>query len=266
MTHDSNDLRTLQLRFQEYITGASEDFEHDIVSTEDALAEHRLGAYYNAYRIRLIDCLATDFKAVQKTLGEEDFEYLILEYLQKFPSEHPSVRWVGQHMEEFLTHSQHDQKSFLAELAAFEWQQGLCFDGAETDQQFRMEDMAGIDPESWPLLKFQFHPTMKWLDLNWNIPPYWVAVDSDSELPEKLLEEIPTRWLMWRKGMSPHWRSLDVSEGWAIEAAANGATFSDICEGLLEWIGAESVAITAAGFLKQWIHDELVIAVTSSPN
>ena len=92
MTNDSKDLRTLQLRFQKYITGASEDFEHDIVSTEDARAEHRLGAYYNAYRIRLIDCLSIDFKAVQKTIGEEDFEYLVLDYLQQYPSKHPSVR------------------------------------------------------------------------------------------------------------------------------------------------------------------------------
>ena len=56
-----SELHALQTRFQDYLTGKSEDFEKDIISTENALAEHRLGAYYNAYRIRLIDCLAVDF-------------------------------------------------------------------------------------------------------------------------------------------------------------------------------------------------------------
>jgi hypothetical protein len=38
MTH----LRDLQLRFQDYLIGGSEDIEEDITSTENALAQHRL--------------------------------------------------------------------------------------------------------------------------------------------------------------------------------------------------------------------------------
>lgn len=67
-------LRNLQLRFQDYLLGSSEDIERDIVSTENARAEHRLGAYYNAYRIRLIDCLAIDYLALEKILGRTAFE------------------------------------------------------------------------------------------------------------------------------------------------------------------------------------------------
>jgi len=37
-----------------------------------------------------------------------------------------------------------------------------------------------------------------------------------------------------------------------------GANFADICEGLLEWIDADQVALIAAGFLKQWISDQLL--------
>ena len=261
MSDDSTDLRALQLRFQEYLTDNSDEFIQDIVSTKEALAEHRLGAYYNAYRIRLIDCLATDFKGLQQTPGEEAFEYLILDYLQQYPSEHPSVRWAGKHMVEFLQLSQHQEKSFLSELAAFEWQQGICFDGPDVTQLFTLQEMAAFSPEVWPELCFKFHPTTHWLDLQWNIPAYWSALNESITPPEKQHESIPTRWLMWRKEMSPHWRSLDVSEAWAIESALNGATFAELCEGLLEWIGTDSVAMTAAGYLKQWIYDEIIVSV-----
>ncbi|MCK5667025.1 MAG: putative DNA-binding domain-containing protein, partial [Thiotrichaceae bacterium] len=243
--------------------GKSEDFENDIISTEDALAEHRLGAYYNAYRIRLIDSLATDFECLQKEIGDEGFELMILDYLKHYPSENPSVRWVGTHMVEFLKHSEHPDKKFLTELAEFEWSQGLCFDAGDSKQIFRLEDMAQIAPESWPQLTFQFHDSVRWLDLHSNAAPYWVALDNNEELPEKHHEEIPTRWLMWRKGMSPNWRSLEVAEAWAIEAAYNGANFAELCEGLLEWIGEDLVAMTAAGFLKQWIHEELITGINS---
>ncbi len=263
MTNMDSDLHALQTRFQDYITGKSEDFEKDIVSTEDALAEHRLGAYYNAYRIRLIDCLATDFEVLQKEIGEEEFELMILDYLKLYPSSNPSVRWVGSHMVEFLQHSTHPQKEFLSELALFEWSQGLCFDSADTDHIFNLDDMTQIAAESWPYLSFSFHPSVRWLDLNWNVPPYWIAIDKNEQPPEKSFEESPTRWLMWRKEMSPNWRSMDVAEAWAIEAAFNGSNFAELCEGLLEWIGEDSVAITAASYLKQWITDEIIVSIDS---
>lgn len=254
----ADDLHTLQQRFQDYLIGKSEDFEKDIVSTEEALAKHRLGAYYNAYRIRLIDSLAIDFAGLQKELGEENFEYLVLDYLNLYPSEHPSIRWAGKHMVEFLQHSNRAEKDFLAELATFEWSQGLCFDAADSDRIFTLDDMVSIKPESWPQITLQFQSSVRWLDLHWNVVPYWVSLDKDETRPGKEQDKIPTRWLMWRKSMRPNWRSLDVSEAWAIEAAFNGANFAELCEGLLEWIGEDAVALTAAGYLKQWIHDELI--------
>ncbi len=261
MAETEQQLRELQLRFQDYLEGKSEQFVQDIVSTDDALAEHRLGAYYNAYRIRLIDVLAEDFSAIQKTIGEEAFEYLVLDYLKHYPSEHPSVRWVGQHMVEFLQHSDHPDKSFLAELAQFEWNQGLCFDSAEINQQFTLQDMAELDPALWPSVSLNFHPSVRWLDLNWNVPPYWAKLDKDAEMIDKEWQETPTRWLMWRKELKPNWRSLDVSEAWAVEAATNGSNFAELCEGLLEWIGEDAVAMTAASYLKQWIHDDMMVSI-----
>jgi hypothetical protein len=61
--------------------------------------------------------------------------------------------------------------------------------------------------------------------------------------------------------MKTHWRSLEVHEAWALESAVKGANFADICEGLLEWIDEQQVAITAAGFLKQWVSDQLVVSL-----
>ena len=110
-------LRNLQLRFQDYLLGSSEDIERDIVSTEDARAEHRLGAYYNAYRIRLIDCLAIDYSALETILGRNAFEELALDYLDLYPSTQPSVRWFGRHLPEYLHGVYRGQdRELLAEL------------------------------------------------------------------------------------------------------------------------------------------------------
>ncbi len=255
-------LRELQLRFQDYLTGKSEDIENDIVSTENALAEHRLGAYYNAYRIRLIDGLAVDYAALEKHLGREAFESLALDYLDRYPSTHPSVRWFGRHLPEYLRDVYAgDEKEFLSELAAYEWAQSLVFDAADSERLVQLDDVALIAPENWPAIEFRFIPALRWLDLHWNVPLYENALDSGAEIPQPVRADHPQRWLLWRRELKTHWRSLEVHEAWAIEQAAAGARFAGICEGLLEWIDAEQVALVAAGFLKQWVSDQLLTSL-----
>ena len=257
-----SDLRKLQCRFQNYLVGVSNEIENDIVSTPDALAEHRLGAYFNAYRIRLIDVLAVDYSALQKYLGAEKFEYLVLEYLQAFPSTNPSVRWFGKNLAEYISGDyEHQEKEFLSELARFEWSKGLVFDASDETLLFQLDDMAQVPATAWENIRMSFKPAIKYLDLYWNVCPYYLALDKNEELPEKIRNEYPLRWLIWRKNNNPFWRSLEVYEAWAFESAQQGANFAEICEGLLEWISEDQVAITAAGFLKQWISDELVTTI-----
>ena len=255
-------LGELQRRFQDYLVRGDEAIKNDIVSTTDALAEHRLGAYYNAYRIRLIDILALDYKAVETHLGRVLFEELALDYLQKFPSTRPSIRWFGEHFPQYLgKHCERNDGEFIGELAQFEWTRGLIFDAASTAELFDVDAMTQVPQAAWPTLTIQFKPAIKWLDLHWNVCPYADAIDKGETAPVPYREEIPVRWLLWRKNRNPNWRSLEVHEAWAIEAAYQGGDFSEICEGLCEWVSADQVAITAAGFLKRWISDEIVTGV-----
>ena len=257
-----SNLDNLQNRFQSYLLGESDDIESDIISTEAALAEHRLGAYYNAYRIRLIESLAIDYSALQKHLGNEKFEYVALDYLKLNPSTHPSIRWFGKDLAEYMRrHYVGEDREFLSELASFEWAKGLVFDDSDEANLFQFDDMAQVPAQAWQHIRINFKPAIRWLDLYWNVCAYYVAIESNEALPEKNHDEFPLRWLVWRKNRNPFWRSLDVHEAWAFESAQQGANFAELCEGLLEWISEDQVAISATGFLKQWINDELVTAI-----
>ncbi len=83
-------------------------------------------------------------------------------------------------------------------------------------------------------------------------------MDTDTELPPKERLNHPLRWLLWRHHMVTHWGSLEIHEAWALEQASTGASFAEICEPLLEWIDEQQVALVAAGFLKQWVSDQLL--------
>jgi hypothetical protein len=255
-------LRELQLRFQGYLFGNSDAIEADIISTENALAQHRLGAYYNAYRIRLIDALAVDYAALEKILGRTAFEDIALDYLQRFPSRQPSIRWFGQHLPAYLAeYYRGDEAEFVIEMASYEWAQATVFDAVDSAELFQLEDMAQVAAEAWPQLQFEFKAALQWLDLYWNVPQIETALDNGQEAPQRQRSEFAQRWLLWRRDYRTYWRSLEVHEAWAIEQAAIGANFAEICEGLLEWVDAQQVALVAAGFLKQWIGDQLITRV-----
>ncbi len=254
-----SDLRSLQCRFQNYLIGTSDDIEADIISTADALAEHRLGAYFNAYRIRLIEALAVDYSALKKYLGAEAFDNLALEYLQAHPSCQPSIRWFGKKLAEYISSNYvHKEREFLSELANFEWSKGLIFDASDETHLIQLNEMAQIPPTSWQDIRIKFQPAIQYLDFYWNVCPYYAALDQGTPLPDKHRHQYPHRWLVWRKNHDPYWRSLEVHEAWAFESAQRGANFAELCQGLLEWIPQDQVPMAAAGLLKQWINDHLI--------
>ena len=257
-------LHDLQARFQAYLVTGDEAIENDIVSSADAQAEHRLAVYYNAYRIRLIDCLAIDSPALSKLTGRDSFEDLALDYLARHPSTHPSVRWFGRQLPVFLEREYRGQDhELLAEMAAWEWAQTMVFDAADSDGTVELEDMATVPPERWPSLTFEFKPALRWVDLHWNVPQIEQALEQETTLPRRERGEFAQRWLLWRRDLKTHWRSLDVHEAWAIEQAADGLAFADICEGLLEWIDASQAPLVGAGLLRQWAGDGLLRSLRS---
>ena len=254
-----NHLRELQRRFQAYLVDGDEAITADIGSSADALAEHRLGVYYNAFRLRLIDALALDYAALESILGRESFENLALDYLRRYPSRHPSIRWFGQHLPRYLREDYAGEDAeFLAEMAAWEWEQTLVFDAADGEDGIGLEDMARVAPEAWAGLRFEFQPALRSIDLHWNIPPLRYALVNDENPPARIRDEYPVRWALWRQETKTRWRSLAPHEAWAIEQAAAGADFAGICEGMLEWIDAEQAPLAAASLVKQWIGDQLV--------
>lgn len=260
-----NHLKTLQQGFQDYIENGSDSFKQFISSSDQAIAEHRLAAYYNAYRLRLIEALVSDFPVLQKHLGEENFEYLVLDYLKIYPSHHPSIRWAGQSMTKFLADSDRADKKSLSELASFEWAQGLCFDALQGETIFTLAEMTEVPVEKWADLQLNFQPHVLTLNFNYNVPVFWSAMDPENPQNEHNISlqhsEQATCWLLWRKQLRPNWRSLQADEAWALQHALSGGNFGDLCNGLLQWIQPEQAAFSASGYLKQWIADELIESI-----
>ena len=127
-----SDLAQLQSEFQAYlvnnISGAG--FTKYIVDDAKVGVNKRLSIYYDAYRLRITEALATAYPKLKALVGDDKFKGIALEYIDDYPSTYPNMRWYGAHMREHLLYSL-PEHPITAEMAAFEWALSLAFDAED---------------------------------------------------------------------------------------------------------------------------------------
>lgn len=255
-------LATLQARFQSFLLDGGRDIERLTVGSEHLPARQRLAVYADAYRLRLLEVLGDDYPGLHGMVGDRAFGALGRAYIDAHPSDHPSVRWFGRRLAAFLRKTEPwDEQPFLAEMADFEWTQGEVIDAADSPA-LDAADLGAVPSAAWPGMRFGFQDALRRLDLDWNVPALWQAVDDECDAPPAPKRfDAPVAWLLWRKDLAVHWRSLEDDERWALDAARDGRSFGEICEGLLARTRDDQVPVRAAGYLKRWVTDELVARI-----
>ncbi len=259
-----NPLHRTQTEFQNYLLRRESPIVADIVGDARVDAQGRLEIYADAYRLRLIEALEGDFVTLRAHVGAERFEDIARAYIETHPSEHFSLRYYGRRLARFLADAAPYQNDpLLAELATFDWALTDSFDAADSPTA-TVDDMAKIAPNDWPRLVFVPHASVQRLNLVWNAPILWKAADKNEPLPTPEKSPYPIGWVMWRQELQIYFRSLTVDEAFALDALLRGETFGALCEGLMEWIDAQNVAVHAAGLLKQWLTDGLIREIRTS--
>jgi len=255
-------LARLQREFQRYVLEGSTTVAERI-DDRNADPQRRLRIYYDAYRLRLIEALSTDYEALRTLMGPDDFDATCRAYVEATPSVHRNVRWYGEGLPAFLERTAPwAQRPELHELARFEWTITLAFDAKDADA-VAFEELSRLPPAAWPALGFVLHPSLQLIELRSNAPALRKASDAGEPLPATTFAEASIPWLIWRKDLVVCFRSLSMPEQWALHAIAQGANFTALCEGLCEWHPAEEAAPHAAQLLRRWVDDELIVDVTA---
>ena len=257
-----NDLKRLQEDFQRFILTRDHGMDDQVTGDERVDARTRLELYGDSYWLRLMEALEDTYPGLHTLLGDEEFMKAGRAYIDAHPSSWRSIRWFGHHMAPFLRNNQPwSTQPVLAEMADLEWVRTLVFDAADS-ATLTEADMAAIPPESWPGLRFTTHPSVFRLNLHWNVNAIRREVEKEQEPPAPQKNDVPVPWLYWRKDdYRTWWRSMEVDEAVAFDALANGDSFAEIAETLLEWVDTENAPLRVAGMLKRWLNDGLIAGI-----
>jgi hypothetical protein len=254
-------LRELQRDLQRHLLDGDAAIFEAVVDAPPLPTIERLGIYRNAYRVRLIEALDDTYPILHAVLGDEVFAALGEEFVAAHPSVHRSIRWYGSEVAEFLRrHAPYAEQPILAELALLEWTLAEVFDAADAEPQPRAA-LSAIDPSAWGGLQFEFHPSLRRLELQWNTAAVWQAMSHDEVPPDPECAPHPVPWLLWRQDLQNYFRSMPTDEAAALDSALRGENFGRICEALAEWLPDEEIPLRAAGLLRVWADSGIIVAI-----
>ena len=256
-----NPLARVQDDFQAFMLRSDTAIESHVIGTQRVSIATRLAIYGDGYASRLIEALEANYPVLAKLLGSEDFSTLATAYVRAHDSQYRSVRYYGAELADFLaSRSEYLRAPVLAELARWEWAMTEAFDAADATP-IDVGALTRVAPERWAELHFEFHPSVRRLALFWNVPQTWKALTNDAARPEQSVQATPAQWLLWRRDLQTFFRSLQLPEVAALDAALDRRSFGEICASLARHFTTEETPARAAVFLRRWVTSGLITAV-----
>jgi hypothetical protein len=262
-------LAPLQQAFQDFVLGTLDEAAiapHIAVRGKLSSAE-RLSIYHNAYRVRLRDALCEAYDKTHAYLGDDLFYDACAHYCAQNPSHSSNLRWYGATFAPFLA-EYFAQHPVVAELAAFEWTLSLAFD-AENQAILPLSALAQVQPQAWENIGFAVHASVHFLPLHSNCVAIWLALADDSaatagpEVPAASWQEAAHPWLIWRKNLQPHFRSISAAEYQALASLQAGQSFAEVCDAAAE--SHPEAAPQIAQWLQSWIGEQVLHDFNRTP-
>lgn len=245
-------------------------FQHAIVLQRDELAPPwrtaagrppLLRVYQFAYATRLGAALRDNFGTLPRVMGDEAFDALAEAYVQAHPSRHPSIRWYGHQLVDFMV-AREDlvPHPALVDLARMEWALRTAFDASDA-APLSSDALAGVPAEAWPRLVFELHPGVQVVPLAWAVEPVWQALrelDSLADAAEPVLPEPQAHahvLAAWRVGLDTRWRAVDPADAPLLAALRAGKPFAALCALAASQVGEAAAPARVVAALQAWLAD-----------
>ena len=261
-------LRQLQRSIADYILDvlqASADSNGIAVASlvrerEGVDSAQRLGIHHNVYRVRLADVLADSFAKTSLYMGSDTFAQHASDFAVAHPPMAPSLNRYGADLPAYLAGLNPDNPE-LHELAQLDWDLRTRFYGADVAALDTQTAQAATDGQAPAWLGWQApqHPSLVLRSIRTNVVKLWRAIDGDADVPP-VQHWAEARFLaVWRKGLQPHFQSVDADEGAFMQCLLAGPSVDE---------AANALAGTAVlpdpqrlgGWLQGWLKDEVLRA------
>ena len=244
-----------------------------VAGDERASAGERIHVYQHMYRARIVEALEAQFPRLARWLGADAFAEVAAAYVADEPSRHPSLRFIGQRLAEWLATRAADFPNGLAlarpalpDLARLEWAREDVFDAVD-QPTLALDAVRGWPADRFGEIPLRLVAAHRRLRLARPVAAVWGAIgDAHAALDAGAVSAAAVRTggeslLVWRQGIAVFHRATDDTEAAALDLIADGTTLGAICEALCRARSEEEATAQAFSWLSTWTADELLLAV-----
>ena len=259
--------------------------EEVFAGDEKLPAVDRVDIYANMYFYRLLDALREDYPRVEAAIGGRAFHNLVTDYLLRHPSGHPSLRYLGRFLPEFLrSHAILRECPYLADLAALEWARVDTFDAPDTTPVTR-DDLARLPQDRAGEVRPRLIPAFRLERYDHDVVRLWrelrdpeaieeqsggtegnAALEGEDHLtpargPRKVKRtRIAAR--IWRSELIVYHKTITEEEAHCLELARDGESLERICQVLAAGRSTERATERVGKMLQSWLDDGLIAEIS----
>lgn len=269
------DWREEQEQFWQWVTrpqdlSESEDPIERLFAPHSQISQtEALGIYNNAYHQRLIGIARELYSLTWKTVGEQAFTSIWLDYLQAHPPRPGSMSALSEELHGFLCqHEQYGRLPALLDIVQLETLFIQLFDRAD-EPSYNVSQLQQLPQSRWPETRWQ--PKQDWtlMRSHFDLETYWKAMkthfhDDSVEagsapfgvdpLPEK------ADFLIHRQHFTMHFQQIDPDMATFLRAIQRGEHFAATCEELARHHPPEAVPELGLKLLLRSIELQLLRA------
>lgn len=159
-------------------------------------AATRLSVYGDGYFLRLLEAMTSDFPAVRRTVGEDNFRILAANYLAANPSKSPTLADLGEAFPGFVrTHPLSRRYPFLADLSRLERDvMTRLFEGRLPPLD--PKTIGNIRAEDWPRVRLILDTTVLLLKVAWPVERLWRRRELPLRAGGRIVRRARPQWLL----------------------------------------------------------------------
>ena len=224
----------------------------------------RIGIYRQMFFLRMTESMAIDYPGVKHTLGEEEFDRLIMEeYLRKHPSNSHTLNHLGRHFPRFIRDSSLKERSFLGELAQLELSVTEVMD-AEESPLLTPEAIAAVPTDEWANVRLLPVAALQLHEFDHTVCEYLSAVN-ESEEPDPVKVE-RTFAAVHRTEYRTYWHVLSRQQHTLLNALITGSTIGEAVSLMEEQFPGmeEDLQKEVFQWFNEWIRDGYFSGVTKN--
>ena len=247
-------LREIQTWMVGAITGAEVEAiapERVVTPSARMTAKERLDVYRFAYKARLVECLADDYKVVSQLLGEDAFEALAHAYIDRFPSTSPNLNAYGRRMSAFIRESRL-ASAFASELASLEWAIVEVIH-APSSPPLDLTELASLPPDAWATARLVKSEAVRLFRFEHPVNAFFQSAMNDA-MPAEEPAPAPSFVVVYRNDATVWRMDLSAAMTRVLGPLLEGATIGEAL-GALEAHGDPAEIEDASRSLSTWFGE-----------